>query len=549
VREKIVAALKKRANNPSPCVECACLAVGQVAYCYKIGFGVERDEQQAKEWRDELRARLDLLPDPRVIFRRVQADVESSGCECTGGPAALSLEGLIAAGFLDFNLAEQLLQDVPMEVAIQKVAAEGAARALEFGDDDDSALYYKLLLSILYTQSGNVDKARELQLFVYDAVQQGQAEAGNNNSNLRTVSELLADTLRQSGDLTNAKALQADLVRDTRQAHGTAHPELFRVTVDLAHLLADDGDYESAERYQKDAIEGLKKLYGEAHHVTVQAMANLVSIYRYAGKLEEAESLARRSLALSERLSGTTHTRTLGIRAKLGVLAYDREQYDEADRHLRPVFEEYCVKLGMREERTLVTATALVALYMKQGRDVEAEQLLEDVMRHNANTLGPGSGLVASYRGDLAVLRERGGDWAGAETLYLDLIQDMTGRHPDLLAPQSNLALFYLNRGDIDAAEVWQRRALESATRFLAAPHVKLATVQFNTAVLWIKLHRYEEAEKLLCDVVGQWEALLGPESTGTKNGQAWLDEARRLIAERRSLGLTRDQGRGGMGG
>jgi hypothetical protein len=529
VREKIVAALKKRANSSSPCAECACLAAIQVAYCYQIGFGVECDAQKAHDWREDVRARLDLLPDPGVIFRRIQADVEAEDCECVQEPAALSLGGLIAAGFLDFNLAEQLLQDVPMDVAIQKVEAEGAARAVEFGDDQDNSLYYKLLLSVLYTRNGNADKALELQMFVYNAVR--EMESGN--SNLRVVSELLVDTLRQNGNLSKAKALQADLVRDTREAHGTAHPESFRRMADLARLLADDGEYDSAERYQKDAIEGLKNLYGEVHHVTVEAMASLVSIYRDAGKLEDAESLARLSLAYSERLSGATHTRTLTIREKLGVIAYDRERYEEAGRHLRLVFEEYQAKLGMREERTLGVASALVALYMAEERNLEAEELLESVIRHNANTLGPASRLVISYRGNLAVLKERRGDLAGAEALYLELIQDIKDSHgdshPDLITPQSNLALEYLNRGDLEAAALWQGRALELATRFLSPPHVKLATVQANTAELWIQLKRYGEAQDLLCQVVSQRESLLGPENTSTKNGKARLEDAKRL--------------------
>jgi tetratricopeptide (TPR) repeat protein len=274
--------------------------------------------------------------------------VEAEDCACVGEPAALSLGGLIAAGFLDLNLTEQLLQDVPIDVAIQKVEAEGAARAVEFGDDQNSSLYYKLLLSVLYSRNGNADNARELQMFVYNAVR--EMEPGS--SNLRLVSELLVDTLRQNGDLRKAKALQAGLVRDTREVYGTAHPESFKMMADLAMLLADDGEYDLAERYQKEAIEGLKNPYGEVHHATVEAMASLVSIYRDAGKLEDAEKLARLSLAYSERLSGATHTRTLAIHEKLGVVAYDRERYEEAGRHLRLVFEEYQVKLGMREEDT-----------------------------------------------------------------------------------------------------------------------------------------------------------------------------------------------------
>ena len=516
-----------RATDRFTCLECSFVAILQVAYCYQIGFGVGRDVAKAGERFQEIKRMLKQRPS---LYDSFQVDVLESD-PSTGSTEVLRtntgiLDRLLQQGFLDFNLADILTEGLPADLVIDKIEAECSARVAQFGEKHHTALYFKLLLSILYSQHGRGKEAEALQRFLYETCQ--DPDPAQHEMNLRQVTELLIQTLEQGGDLLQARALQEDLLRRTTKACGVNHPETLHAMEILAGMMADCGEFASAERLQMIATESLRGHYGEFHPQTIKATSSLAMIYRDQGKFEVAEEMALLALKNSERVSGTSSLQTLAVHEKLALVLYDMYALAKAEDHLIFAFEGLKTRAGMSDERTLKAGVNLTSLRIEQGRLKDAEDLVIPLLAESKRSMGPRSHITLAATSNLASLKYRDKEFGDAETLFLGLIgalkeqKDVNSKA--LVSPMSNLGQLYTDIGNLEAGIMWQRQAIEAAKSVFAAPHPTLAQIQANLAVALEAHHGHSEAKQLLENAVVQFEELFGQQDKRTKNIAKVLD-------------------------
>ena len=141
-------------------------------------------------------------------------------------------------------------------------------------------------------------------------------------------------------------------------------------------------------------------------------------------------------------------------------------------------------------------ADALIA----DGRFVDALPHAEEALAESEARLGPMHAEVAGAANRLANLRERAGDYAGAEALYRRALV-ITNRafgweSAEAAAVQSNLATLYRRMGRHDQAETLYRQALEVAVKALGVGHREVATILNNLAILYRLDGAYGDAER-----------------------------------------------------
>ena len=524
VREKIFAALELRAKDRQTCGSCGLGAALNLAYCYRAGFGVERDPVHADYWLNEVQTAAQLLKkDPMELLRK---DPVGKYPFDESKSASLGLQNLLNRGLLDFSMTDQLTQGTAIDKMIRKIELESSAREVAFGEVFPNTLYLKLLLSMLLLHAGRIDEALAIQNGISGVILQ---EQGPESLNYRELMSVQAQTLMHVGALDQAKLIQQEHLVQTRKACGEEHPDTVRSMMDLAAINADLSEYSEAEVLQTAGLEGTRRIFGSTHPKTVVAMTTVCSIYRDQGRLAEAEALALEAILLSIESSGSSHPRTLAASNVLANVYFAQGRLEEAEEHMTAVFEGRKLLLGADHADTLETCANLSTLRLQQGQWDAAEDLLSLLYGPCQRVLGFGSAITLSAVTNLASLRGAQERWEEAEDMFLELIEaitDMRGEESNaLLAPMSNLAQTYRKAGDIDAAESWQRKAVVLGERIYKSAHATVAALSLNLAAILKSLNRLEEAEALARKASDQFEQLLGKDHQRTRNAKAILDQ------------------------
>ena len=488
VRDAIFASLSARAGNVSECPECSFLAAAQVSYCYQVGFGTPRDVAAAENWRQELRRRVSLSEDLNhavAVFGEQLQYVWEHPFDPVN-----SFRGLFDAGLLDFCAASQLLSSLPIKEVIARIEVERASREAQFGEEHDSALYYKLLLSTLYARSGQSERAKSIVKQVYAILESSEPEFRRDRIGI--VARLLVDSLRQCGDLRSARFEAEKLLQKMQDACGSDHPNTYDVMTDVAQLMADMGDFGLATTHQEAVLVGLENRFGKYHLETIRSMQVLTSIYIDKGSLDQAEFLARAVIERCKEVVGHQDECSLAARKTLAAILYYREQNVEAEKECQGVFHAFEQQLGLMDERTLSTGCALSSVLIRLDRYREAEILTERLLSTSSIGLGKLSRITLALTNNLAVVKAQKEDFDAARSLYqnsIHMIQDSQGHSsPDLITPLSNMANLYYSEGNYGSAWAWSSKALELAKQYYDPPHVGLATIQANSDLYARKL-------------------------------------------------------------
>lgn len=498
VREKIFTALELRANERQTCESCWALAVSNIAYCYRAGFGIDRDLEKAEYWFMKVKTAAKLLgkkPAELVTHKPIH-DLIQSGSESVG------FQNLLDRGLLDSTLSDELSQRVGLDKAVRKIELESNARAAEFGDMFPSALYLKLLLATLLLDSGRIDEALFIQSEMYYIHRQ---EEGPEDPNTLQVMALLAHTLKQIGYLDQASSLQEDHLAHTRKACGDEHPDTIHSLHELAKMKADMGEYDEAELLQAKVIEGNKRIYGDTHPKSITAMTTLGSIYCDQGKLSNAEALAKEVRAQSILASGPSDHNTLAVSKILSKAYALQRRFDEAAEEMTTIVRERKFQLGPSHPSTLTASVSLSSLQLHQGHLDEVEATIDPLLKECNRVLGFSNEATQLAYANSAAVKGKRKQWKLAEDVYLELIEAIIGifgsETEKLILPMSNLAQIYHSSGDIKAAESWQRKSIIVGELFYkpatsaAATHPTMCTLYFNLAEILKLSNRLEEGE------------------------------------------------------
>ena len=444
----------------------------QTSYCYKIGFGVRRDPIKAKLWRDALLQKEHQLKYPSLVRGRIYVDLTRPIDRTL--ETNTSLQALISRGLLSFSLADQLTVDTPIERVIEEIEAEGAARIVEFGDTSDSGLYYKMLLSILYIRVGRSAEAWALQNFVHQFYQQSDPFS----LNALLVHEIVINSMRERGEIIEAKASQIELVQHTTRSCGADHPQTLSTISQLAMILCDLSEFVEAERLLIEVRKGRIRLFGEMHPSSIDALGDLVQLYRIQGRLNEAESQGRLALEQIKRISGPQDSQKFEAHTTLAATLLEQGALAESEEHFVIAFQGLKSCLSSSASRTLQTGLSLSTLYCHQRHFDQAENLIDSILETSRSAYGPRHAVTLAAAANMAAVKANKEEWGEAELMFLDVISEIGDENSTrLITPHSNLANMFSMKGDLEAAQHWYRKALLIARKICKVPHHMLAQI------------------------------------------------------------------------
>jgi CHAT domain-containing protein/Tfp pilus assembly protein PilF len=234
-----------------------------------------------------------------------------------------------------------------------------------------------------------------------------------------------------------------------------------------AHLAL--GYYQEAEGNFRDALSLLERAPGQVAADIAWATGLLGEAHRRTGRNGQAEPLFQRALELWRTTPGDHHISLAWALNGLGAIAYDLGRYNEAAQ-----LYERAIALSRENANKATYLNNLATAYLKQDRDNEAKELLDDA---------------------------------------LDMQEKSIGRdHPSIAQTLNNLAVAHRKLGRPAQAESYSRRALKIVEKVYGDAHPIVASTQITLANTYSQLKRFADAEALYRQALGTRENVLGPE-------------------------------------
>ncbi|KIW13608.1 hypothetical protein PV08_08798 [Exophiala spinifera] len=392
----------------------------ELALCYKIGFGTDRDEAALENLARRARVGDKVLED-------ALAEIKAS----SDGPHFnnRAYRGMIENG-LDFRVDhdQNYLSEGVLDSAIERYCKDVANMSAVFGpthrltlivsvvlcyalrtagqwekailqrieltsfigkikgERDRDTLASKSQLAAIYLDLDELDQAENLLLQVRDGLM--DLASGKDNE-VQENSQALAEVFRRKGKWQDAQDLLLPALEERERSLGLNHPDTLRLVSKLAALYLSQNEFDSAQKLLERLVEHEKWRLGSSHSRTLTSMSQLATVYYHQEKLEEAEKLYKHVEIKRTELRGEEHKETLIVRSNLASLYKKLNKYDEAEQLEEHILKTKVRKFGKDNASTLTTRGNLALTYAFQKRWEEARSLGSEVVEAKRRVLGP----------------------------------------------------------------------------------------------------------------------------------------------------------------
>lgn len=224
---------------------------------------------------------------------------------------------------------------------------------------------------------------------------------------------------------------------------------------------------------------------------------SLAVAWRALGNFAHAETQMRSALT-AFRADPASCKSTFIAEEQLALALIPQNKLAEADALLWSAYQGKQELLGLRSRETLLTLKNIGVLRQQQGRSVEAEQILRQVLERCRGQGGDSDLRAADVMSVLAVIGHARGDrraaFALARAAYTTQRERLTFDHPETLTTANNYALMLFADGQPLAAYELLSEVFAAQQRVLGPDHIDTLATSANLASCLVQLGRGREA-------------------------------------------------------
>ena len=464
VRKHIFCCLKRQATSYH-CKACYDSAAFQVAFCYKIGFGISSSEDQVRYWLGDERTLEDLERELEIVRNA------------------------------DWSYTEM----------ITKLFDEGYNVQMDY-----SGAYQRA--GIL--EASGAEYVREMRDM--------ERVIGRLHPVIRRSKSVLADIHFRKDEFERAEILfwEVKVQLEDDPEHG--HEDLLTLvaTTNLANVLMELAKYEAAEEMYNRALSGYEKLLGPSHPYTLLSVHKLGLLSQYQGNYKRAEMLCRQALEEEIVVLGESNADTLDSLNTLGMILRSQGKYEEAEEVYRRELRLTKLVNGQESPQTMFVVNDLAVLSRLQGKYKIAENLSQQAIDGLEKMLGKEHSDTLACIEDLAWTLEEQGKSAEAERLIRRVLAGrerfLGSTHPDVLAAQEALAAALGAQGDHKRAEEMTRQVVVKKKEILGPEHVDTLAAMSNLAIVLFRQRKLKAAANLFTQALHIREKLFEEDNTST---------------------------------
>jgi serine/threonine protein kinase/Tfp pilus assembly protein PilF len=368
------------------------------------------------------------------------------------------------------------------------------------GVDSTAALTTKNNLALVYADQG---KYAQAQTLLEEALEGRTTKLGANHPDTLATKNNLATLYHTRGMYEQAEKLYKEVLDQQTARLGADHPDTLTARHNLGLLYLNQGKYTQAETLAREVLEGRTAKLGADHPETLATKHNLALVYVDQGKYPQAEVLFKEVLEVCTARLGADHPHTLTTRRNLARLYSTLKKFDLST----PLFQEVLAQrkkiLGASHPDTVVSLADLGINYREAGRLEDGIRCLEEALTILRNSAGQPLPQLSWIPGELGPMYYRARQFAQAERLYSELLQQARTQFGDddlrTAAMMAQLALNLLAQKKHTQAEPVLRSCLAIRARKQPDDWTTFnVKSMLGEALLGQK--KYAEAEPLLKD-------------------------------------------------
>ena len=287
--------------------------------------------------------------------------------------------------------AEQLLQQVLHNLE-QQPNVQQDTRALS-----RAPVLYELGRMAL--ERGNYRLAEQQLRAALQSYEQHQQAGLDKATTLSELGKVLSEEYREA----EAEPLYRAALAIASQQLGFDHPRVAELQSRLADALEGLGNYVEAGSLFRTALDTKRQVLGSEHPLTVEALENYGNFLRRNGDYAQAQAVLTEALQTNRKLHGEQHQDVGYDRVNLGLLHYDRGEFEDAASQFRAALDIYQRTL---EPDNLLIAGALIGMARAQTQLSRADQalpLLERAERIADTNLGENNAVTLTARAALGL--------------------------------------------------------------------------------------------------------------------------------------------------
>lgn len=274
---------------------------------------------------------------------------------------------------------------------------------------------------------------------------------GESDPRLATSLDNMGLVYQKQRKFIEAEALFRRALAIDEKVFGRGHANVSRDLLNLAVLDTETGKFGQAESFFKLAI-AIDQEVGDPDHPFVAIdLENYAALLRKTNRAAEADKLDGRVKEIRAKLEAVAKAQTCDRYITVGQDLFRAGRFVEAEKSFLAANAE-AQKLGPRDGRLATTLNNLMAVYERQGRYAEAEQLCTSALNLDEKAFGTTHPTISRDLNNLALLYDRENKNAESERIHkiaLDLDQKIFGPdHPNVAVELQNYAalLRKLNR-------------------------------------------------------------------------------------------------------
>ncbi len=240
-----------------------------------------------------------------------------------------------------------------------------------------------------------------------------------------------------------------------------------RAILDAAENFYQVRQYKPAEIYFLDA-----KLSYETQGITKninysKVHADLGLLYATMGRFNSAEYYTAEALSIREQSLGTTSKAYASSLNNMAVLYQETARYNESEKSFDEALQIVQGQLGAESEEYAIVLNNQAILFAQIGRMEQAVTKLNSAIAILEKLKKKNTRDQVGFQSNLALLYQQTDKFTDAEAIYLKLEKTLGSKDPFYAGVLNNLALLYMQMGQMDKVENYLKRSAEVyKTRF-----------------------------------------------------------------------------------
>ncbi|KAL9042207.1 MAG: hypothetical protein Q9214_003853 [Letrouitia sp. 1 TL-2023] len=500
----------------------------QLAFCYKIGFGVASDETCAQEWLERARC---CTQDLDVEIDLAKSTINQSSYR-NGMLQLLSLRGLLHEREVSTAYKEEDLPNVADEY---KKEIEDMEKL--FGRYHRSVIELRITRASVLKAAKKFKEAETIQI---DLLKELSSEAAtlqlSGVAGTESVFSRLFKRQQKTYEGPPSPRLQLDKPGHAEEPAALAKitkclnqrvPETTQLLWDLGLNYIEQGRWLEAAWIILHVTANRMEYFGESHPSTLFSASNLAALYSELGEWSKAGRISFQICDIQIRTLGPNHADTLDTKLHIASAYRQQAHLDKAEEFAVQVLEARQKIYGNKSPSTAPSMRLLAWIYSDQGHFGRSEALNRTLLDISTNTQGPQHLSTLDAMMDLTVDLARQERWHEVKEITaqaLDVRHKLLGpEHTDTLLCINNLAAVNYEEGNLSEAEMGFLRVTEAYTKVLGKNHPKTLDASMDLVYVYACQGRLKESEKLNIKIIELRKQLYGADHPKILDSMAHL--------------------------